>query len=259
MTVEEYRRERAELRTIYGDTKQETSARADQALAVLFVRSKWTQEELAAEEHQTRGHIACRVCFGKFLQFVAMATKPESGQISVATLTERRFRAYWARTDAEEKNDRIRFQAVLKLMEAEATFSKSHHTHKAVGHAIKATCADGTWHKLATIIGKVQAIEAEATRDQVVAVLKSMIALGSYNVFAEKHKGGDLYRIVLGGHQKIDLHTLKQELRPIIDGLKAEGKKNMSTMSPGTVAHLTCQLEKVLDRLAGERPEGAKE
>jgi hypothetical protein len=48
---------------------------------------------------------------------------------------------------------------------------------------------------------------------------------------------------------KVGVVTFKRKLRPIIDGLKAEGRKNMATMSPGTVAHLTFQLEQLVERL----------
>ena len=41
-----------------------------------------------------------------------------------------------------------------------------------------------------------------------------------------------------------------QDLGPILDGLKAEGKKNVATISPGTVAHLVHQLEQLLEKLA---------
>jgi hypothetical protein len=243
MTVADYRREREELRIRYGASQKEAGAKADQALVALFLRSKWSQVELAREEHHSETWISQHLQFGGFLAQFAMANLPRN-------LTERKFRKYWLSVPVDvRKNERQGFQAVLKLMEAEFTLSKSHQTHKPVGEAIKATCADGGWHKLTTIVSKVQCVEQEATQDQIMAVLKGMIAHGWYNVFCEKHKGGDLYRIVLGGHQKIDLVTLKQELGPIINGLRAEGKKNMATMSPGTVARLTCQLEEAIDRL----------
>jgi hypothetical protein len=38
------------LRETYGDTAGEANARREQALAALFYRSGWTQEELAKKE-----------------------------------------------------------------------------------------------------------------------------------------------------------------------------------------------------------------
>jgi len=102
-------------------------------------------------------------------------------------------------------------------------------------------------------------VSSDATETAIVAVLDAM-KRGHHNVFCEKKKGGDTYRIVLGGKQKIDLVTLKHELGPILEKLKAEGRKNMATMSPGTVAHLAFQMEQLIDKLAHLAPiDGAKE
>ena len=49
----------------------------------------------------------------------------------------------------------------------------------------------------------------------------------------------------------ISVDEMNKKLGPIIDDLKAEGKKNMATMSPGTVARLAALLERQLDEWSG--------
>ena len=252
MTEAEYRLQRAEIRATYGDTAAERTGSFDQTLATLFYRSGWMQEQLATAEGKSTFWISKRLLFGRFLGFLSVDKIPRN-------LTEWRFRGYWERTD-KDSNERIRFRDVARLMEQELTLSKPTLKKPKIADAIKATCAGGAWHRLSTITTHVQAVVKEATEDDVDAVLKVMVQTGSYNVFCEKKKGRAEYRIVLGGKAKIDLITFKHELGPILEGLKAEGRKNMATMSPGTVARLAWQLECLIDKLAHLAPtDGAKE
>jgi hypothetical protein len=247
MTVEEYRQRRAELRATYGESHKDAGGLADQALAHLLVQAKWSQKDLASEEGKSEAWISKNLLFGHFLQEFTTVNFPRS-------LTERRFRKFWERTDRNELNERIRFRQVARLMEEDATFSKSRRKKPAIADAIKTTSA-GAWHRFSTIVTNVRTVVPEATEEDIEAVLKTMIYTGSYNVFCEKKKGVDHYRIVLGGTQKIDLVALQKELGPLIERLKAEGRKNMATMSPPTVAHLAFELERLLVKLARIAPE----
>lgn len=83
-------------------------------MAVLFVRSGWTQEELAQKEGLDRTRITQRLRFGRFLNFIATAINAEKLPIN---LTERKFRHYWSQTDKAETNERIRFRATYNLIE----------------------------------------------------------------------------------------------------------------------------------------------
>ena len=249
MTVSDYNQERAALRATYGETAAERSAIYDQALVRLFLRSGWTQEQLAVVEKRSPQWVAQQLRFGRFVEFSTAVEIPKSGLIPLQSLSEGRFRRYWGRTDPKEGNERKRFLAVVELMSDETTLSRPHVIKRPIGRANKQTSADGTWHRLATITAKVQEAQPTATSADVEAVLKGMVAHGWYDVFAEKQKGGQTYRVVNGGRRKIDLVVLMQELGPIIEGLKTEGQKNMARMSPGTVARLTCQLERLLAKL----------
>jgi hypothetical protein len=46
------------------------------------------------------------------------------------------------------------------------------------------------------------------------------------------------------------VEELTTKLRPIVEGLKAEGKKNMATMVPAEVAMLAARLERLLNEWA---------
>ena len=48
----------------------------------------------------------------------------------------------------------------------------------------------------------------------------------------------------------VGVEELTTKLRPIVEGLKAEGKKNMATMVPAEVAMLAARLERLLNEWA---------
>jgi hypothetical protein len=110
MTERKYDRERAELTATYGQSNIEAAAKRDQALAKLFYRSGWTLEELEKKEGLGKSRMEQCVRFGRFLDFSTMVEFPKN-------FTERRFRAYWQKTDPKATNERIRFKAVLKQIE----------------------------------------------------------------------------------------------------------------------------------------------
>jgi hypothetical protein len=254
MTEAEYRRARDGLRATYGETSAQAGAQADQALAALFVRSGWTQEQLAAAEGKKHAYIAYRLVFGRFLAFSTTVENPEFTSVR-ARLTERRFRAYWLRAkDVGSGNERQRFLAVQKALQADVRVGRSTRPKKAIGLAIKATCADGKWHAFSVIHERVQRIEADATAEDVASVLEWIVQRSTYGLTGEKQKGaqGWRYKLHVSGAY-IPLRALMQEIGPLLAGLEAEGKKNSATASPPQVAHLTFQLRQVLERLTTER------
>src|SRR5260370_34348862 len=78
MTEEAYDRERAKLRNTDGHSSIEAAAKRDQALAILFYRSGWPQEQLAKKEGRTHQWVSCRMRFGRFLNFANSLAEPES-------------------------------------------------------------------------------------------------------------------------------------------------------------------------------------
>lgn len=73
----------------------------DPALAELYYRSAWTQEELAKVEGCSNRIMAYRLTFGRFLAFATGGSNPRN-------LCERTFRKYWERTDKANGNERQR-------------------------------------------------------------------------------------------------------------------------------------------------------
>jgi hypothetical protein len=80
--------------------------RWEQKLALLFVRSNWTQEQLAKWEGKSQKWIDQHVRFGRFLTFSTTVLNAENALLK---LTEGRFRTYWDATDKCGGNERQRF------------------------------------------------------------------------------------------------------------------------------------------------------
>jgi hypothetical protein len=106
MTVEQYRLERARIRA-------EDTSHPDQAVALLWVRSRWTPADIASEESRTVRMAELKLRFGRFLVFAAETAAETLG---LATLNESRFRELWVQTD-RESDETGRFQGVLHLLE----------------------------------------------------------------------------------------------------------------------------------------------
>jgi hypothetical protein len=115
-----------------------------------------------------------------------------------------------------------------------------------IGSTIRKHFADGKWHAIETIATKI-----EADRDHVATTLRGISKNQTYSCNAEKKKVGTRveYRI-FKLDKTISSHELIEKLAPIIEGLKEQGRKNMVTMSPQTVAVLAHQLQKLLDEWA---------
>ena len=245
MSAADYERERTALRETYGDSSTEAAAKRDQALAKLFYRSGWTQEDLAKRESKSQKWIDFHMRFGRFLNFSTTVLNPENQPFTPpVNLTERRFRLYWERTDKSEGNERARFLAVARLMQEETRLLLVQPRRHKIGPMLVEQFGDGEWHSLAAMIEAV-----EAPEEHVVETLRTMQALrGTYGARCERKKVGTSYSYrIFRQTRTISSAELKTKLTPLIKELKAEGKKNMATMSPATVAHLAGWLQKLLD------------
>jgi transcriptional regulator with XRE-family HTH domain len=225
MTEVEYERDRAEL----GDRK-DAKARWDQELAALFIRSGWTQEQLAAKEGKSQRWVSYNLTFGRFLSFSTMVLNSEN---LPKNLTERRFREYWEQTTGT--NERRRFTEVQRLM------AEHLHLQKEKGPAIVQAVneyADGKWHALDKAAQKLG-----VTEEQCYKAIRRTIKFRM-----EKKKVGKSHHFRLFPRNRIvSTQELTTKLGPIIKDLKAEGKKNMATMAPAQVAYLAGLLEDLLD------------
>ena len=240
MTEAQYDAERAELRRLYGNSDTGAIAKRDQSMALLFHRSGWTQEQLATKERMSQPWVVYRLRFGRFLNFTATVIKSE---FPLKDLTERGFREYWARTDRSETNERKRFTEVLRLIEdGPATTRRS-----PIGKPIVQKFADGKWHKPETVARAINQAE-----DHVATTLERMRKNQTYGAKCERRHAGKGFEYRIYKQEKmISSSELVEKLTPIIKDLKAEGRKNMATMSPATVGYLAGMLEKLVEEWVG--------
>src|SRR5262245_16938210 len=118
-------------------------------------------------------------------------------------------------------------------------------SHK-VGKEIVAQCRGGKWRSAAVI-----ADSAGVTERDVHAVLQRMCREQHYGARAERKKiGKEVHYRIFKQDKSVSVHELTTKLRPIVEGLKAEGKKNMATMVPAEVAMLAARLERLLNEWA---------
>jgi len=238
MSEAQYDIERAKLCTLYGDGSDvELRAKRDQAWAVLFYKSGWTQQKLADKEGKDQSYIARRLLFGRFLQYMPIGIKAES---LPKNLTEGRFRALWEQTDKDLPKEEYRFRDVLKLLQSEAIMAPR---RPPIGKKIRDSFADGKWHSLTTISEKLDA-DLDHVRDTLDGVKKNQ----NYDCRAEKKGTGAKasYRI-FKLDRAISSTELLTKLTPIVEGLEEQGRKNMATMSPATVAVLAGKLRNLLN------------
>jgi hypothetical protein len=236
MSEAEYDAERAKL----APDKAAAAVRWEQSLAVLFARSNWTQDMLAKKEGKSQRWISYRLTFGHFLTFSTTVLKAET---LPNNLTERRFRLFWEQTDKDERNDRIRFQQVLKLIRDRTVISNPTNA-KGYPKIIREHFADAKWYPLADIADKLGEPDHAAVERTLYGMKKDKTADVETRLRGrEQHTE---YRI-FPREKTVSATELAEKLGPLIKDLKVEGKKNMATMVPAKVAMIADLLQRLLD------------
>jgi hypothetical protein len=115
-----------------------------------------------------------------------------------------------------------------------------------VGRAMVAKLHVGKWYSAQTV-----AEDAGITERDVHSVLHNMCYRPAHGAKAERKKvGNEIHYRIFKQEKTISSDELIEKLAPIIKELKAEGKKNMATMSPASVAHIAGKLSNLLDEWA---------
>jgi len=233
MSETDYERERERIRELYGDNKTQAGVRWEQALAQLFWRSGWTQNELAEKESKSQGWIDKRLRFGRFLVF--LGNNP-TGII----LTERRFRQYWDQT--EGLNERRRFRDIQAMIEVDA-HTPQHTNTNTIMNAIREDYSDGKWHAPDVIAKRI-----DQSKDDVEKTLAASVSRGTkrYKVERRRHGPGWQYRI-FPTEKTVSSVELTEKLGPLIAELKAEGRKNMATIAISRIAKIAAELQEFVD------------
>jgi hypothetical protein len=152
-----------------------------------------------------------------------------------------------ARTNAEHQRAwRQRRAAELEQLRSLRKDSDPPEDDPLVARVLDVT-GDGTWHRLSAIVAKARG-GLDVTEADVLPVLEAIRLRGAYGAWAERRQSsaGWQYRVRVGTGRTVNLDVLLAEVEPILVALEAEGRKNMATMSPGTVAHLAVQLRRTL-------------
>lgn len=240
MTEAEFTRECAVLQDTYGDADgKEAKPKCQQEWARFFCLSGWTKEQIAAKRGKSPRLVAYLLLFGRFLNFGTSGSNGDNS--SFQRLSERQFRALWNRTVDDGDNERIRFQAVIRLME-EPKAPKPRSAKVLLEQVAEHGYADGSAHRIDTILAKFP----EAEHDAVIAALDGQCRAMKWERSSTK-QGKSMYRSVQYDRMISSL-TVANELGPLIEELKEQGKRNTATISPGTVAYNAALIQELIDK-----------
>lgn len=233
MSETDYNRERQRIRDLFGDSKADAGGRWEQALAKLFWQSGWHQDEIAVKENKKQPWVSKRIQFGRFLSFCENIPDRNNH----AMLTENKFRSYWERTSGS--NIQRRFREVAEMIEADARAPKR---NLGASKAIRDRFADGKWHSIERIAAALPEIPVET-----ITMLLSRNGHGVTGVKREiRQRGSDKQVRLFPTEKTVSTLELTEKLRPLIDDLRAEGRKNMATIAISRIAMIAAELQQLL-------------
>lgn len=113
MTRKEFHAQRIHIEDEVRTMANRVAAYRDQKISDLFVRSDWSQEEIAAEMKRSQTWVSRRLLFGRFCGFLMTAGMKKLP----VDMYERKFRGLWdqhgGRVDANSPGERKKFQAII--------------------------------------------------------------------------------------------------------------------------------------------------
>ena len=149
-------------------------------------------------------------------------------------------------TDEEDDRARAKLRNTCHANAAEQQPARKFPMSQKVGRGIIAKLRPGKWYSAKTV-----AEDADITERDVHSVLRTMCWRPAHGAKAERKKvGNQIHYRIFKQEKTVSVEELTTKLRPIVEGLKAEGKKNMATMVPAEVAMLAARLERLLNEWA---------
>jgi hypothetical protein len=246
MTADEYQRQRTQLKTLYGDSALDAGAKRDQALAALFWRSHWSQDELAQAEGKNQAWVSRRLLLGRFLDFMTAGHKTDIPP----NLTERKFRGYWEQTERKPK-EQHRFADVVRMMQDDLRLGSPRTKCNTAPLAVALVKKFGG--------GKPHTVD-EMARALNVSPREIQAAFRAYRhgrygarIEGPGHGRGDgRYRIFASptGGKKYDSAVLKSRISPLFDQLKLQVKQVYIRHSPIACLDLIRLIEKAIEECA---------
>jgi predicted transcriptional regulator len=117
---------------------------------------------------------------------------------------------------------------------------------KNLARTVMEKCAGKKWRSLREI-----ADIAGISQPAASGVMHNIQTNRKHHVKVEtKRVGKEVQYRIFKQDKTVSVDELTEKLTPIIDGLIAEGRKNMATMVPATVAMLAAKLKRLLDEWA---------
>ena len=236
----------------YQARREGADAYRDQEMARLFEESGWTQEQIAGRMGKRQVWVSQRLCFGRFLSFIASGDNPDLA----VNLTERRFREHWKRSRGHERE---RFAAVAHALEHGIP-----HGHEAllvkpeVGGAVLECLADGKWYTVEQITATAEETLPGLTADQ---VRNSITNLRRHPPEGKRLQSKLIgkkaqYRLARALPKKSAplevLADLYEKATPLLDELDELGQMSMARLSPGLVRNVAFRIRRLFEALLQE-------
>jgi hypothetical protein len=238
----------------------------DQADALLFLESGWTQERIAEKTGKSRPYITQLLCFARFLQCCNCnnhGTEPAQAPIP-SNLTEGAFRAAWKKSAGKDENDvprseNKRFEIVQDILEAEYLLKphgcSSKRPKAKVAKLLIDNYGDGKWVSKEQILADLEESNIDAVRLRDALYNFKSRTTSPVMVEEKKVKGQELLRI-----RKIDKPEIRSEkvihfyeaAMPLLKEAKQLSSADSNMISPSSILHRLVLIERLMKTLYGE-------
>lgn len=140
------------------------------------------------------------------------------------------------------------------VMASESSMPSTHRSPRRpkIGRELVDKFGNGKWHDFNEMV-----VVLNVDADHLDETLKGIRKNKTYQADAEERRGKTIQWRIIKIERSIPVSELLSEIRPLVQALRIEGRKNMATMSPATVAVLAGRLEKLLWKWS-DRPQSSE-